>query len=217
MRLRTLTAAAALLVAGLAVTACGTDADVAEPAAEASPSASSAATAQGGHGASGAPAPDASQLRNGEDPGTPVSSCTTKTTVVRFVASAAHATESEPAAATVEVTNTSDATCVIVGATALTAKDDQGKAAPVETDNSAAGPDSVDLRPHASVTADVLYTDLNFEGTPSAREVCPVQASRVEIALPDDVARTVKVTKGDGTPGVFNVCGRDVKFGAFHS
>jgi hypothetical protein len=134
---------------------------------------------------------------------------------VKFIASAHHATEQEPAAATVKVTNTSDAPCTIVGASTLTAKDDQGKADPVSADTAGNGTDAVDIKPGSTAEATVLYTDLNFEGTASARETCSVQASKVEIALPDDVGRTVGVTKADGSPAVFNVCRPEVKFDGF--
>ncbi|MFE0630468.1 DUF4232 domain-containing protein [Streptomyces sp. NPDC058864] len=181
------TVATVLLLTGLGAAACGTRAEPGAPAAEVSPAHARA------------------------------SACTAGTTEVRFLVAAVHATEWQPAVARVEVTNTSGATCTLAGATTLTAKDDQGKAAPVRTDNAAAGTEPVDLGPHATAVADVRYTDLNFEGTPSAREVCAVQASRVEIALPDDVARTVAVTGADGAPAVLSVCGEQVSFGAFRA
>ncbi|MET9734812.1 DUF4232 domain-containing protein [Streptomyces sp. NPDC006458] len=147
--------------------------------------------------------------------GTPVSACTTATTTLTFVAAADHATESEPAAATVKLTNTSSEPCAVVGAVTLTARDDQNKSGPVETDNSAAATDSVDIAPGATATAEVLYTDVNFEGSASAREVCGVQASKVEIALPDDVGRQVEVVDGGGSAATFAVCEPEVTFGAF--
>ncbi|WP_405888046.1 DUF4232 domain-containing protein [Streptomyces sp. NBC_01136] len=232
MRLRTATfATAAVFVAGLSLTACNSgndDAktkDTSSPVATASPASQASATSTtsststgktGGAHASASATAAGSGSGSGSGSGA-VSACTTKTTTVQFIASAAHASESQPAAATVKVTNTSGSTCTIVGATTLTAKDDQGKADPIETDNSAAGTDAVDLASGASATADVLYTDLNFDGSQSAREVCAVQASKVEIALPKDVVRTVKVTKANGSAGVFNVCTKDAKFGSFHS
>ncbi|MFF7209932.1 DUF4232 domain-containing protein [Streptomyces sp. NPDC008238] len=185
LRPRAAVAAAVLLLTGPALAGCGTRTGTRAPAVAVSPAHARA------------------------------SACTAGTTTVRFVAAGVHATVWQPAVGRVEVTNTSGATCTLAGATTLTARDDQGKAAPVRTDNSAAGTDAVDLRPHATAVADVRYTDVNFEGTPSAREVCAVQASRVEIALPDDVARTVGVTGADGAPAVLSVCGEQVGFGAF--
>jgi hypothetical protein len=215
MRLRTATlATAAVFVAGLSLTACNSGNDDAKAKDGSSPSATASSTSKGSTGSGtggtstgkpgGAKASATAAGKGTGSGGGAVGACTTKTTTVQFIASASHASESEPAAATVKVTNTSGSTCTLVGASTLTAKDDQGKAAPIETDNSAAGTDAV-------------YTDLNFEGSQSAREVCAVQASKVEIALPKDIARTVKVTKANGSAGVFNVCTKDVKFGSFHS
>ncbi|MFG2123631.1 DUF4232 domain-containing protein [Streptomyces sp. NPDC048710] len=233
MRVRTAIAAAGMLVAGLALTACqGDDSKAADSPSNAStttakstPGKSQGDTANsstggkdtsGSAGGSGTSGGKGTSGSTGGKGGTIVA-CTAKTTSVTFVAAAKHATESEPAAATVKITNTSGKACTIVGATSLVAKDDQGKSDPIETDNSAAGTDAVDLAPGATATADVLYADLNFEGSQSAREVCGVQASKVEIALPKDVGRTVKVVSGSGSAATFNVCGPDVKFEAFHS
>ncbi|MFG2881867.1 sigma-70 family RNA polymerase sigma factor [Streptomyces sp. NPDC048297] len=145
------------------------------------------------------------------------SACTTKNTQIQFIQSAHHASEQQAATGAIRVTNTSKATCTIVGAVTLTAKDDQGKADPVETDNSESGTDAVDIEPGATAQAWVAYTDLNFDGSPSGREVCAVQASKVEIALPKDMARTVRVTKDGGAPGSFDVCGNDVRVDAFEA
>ncbi|MFF7129840.1 MULTISPECIES: DUF4232 domain-containing protein [unclassified Streptomyces] len=230
MRVRTTVAAATLLVAGLALTACqgddgkaaGSPSGAGTATATSTPGKSQGDTASAGTGGRSTPGGTAGSSTSGGK-GTPggkggtIVACTAKTTGVTFVAAARHATESEPAAATVKITNTSGKPCTIVGASSLVAKDDQGKSDPIETDNSAAGTDAVDLAPGATATADVLYADLNFEGSQSAREVCGVQASKVEIALPKDVGRTVKVVSGNGSAATFNVCGPDVKFEAFHA
>ncbi|MFF7973536.1 DUF4232 domain-containing protein [Streptomyces sp. NPDC007905] len=236
MRVRTAIAAATMLVAGLALTACQGDDDKAggnpsnantttaksTPGKSQGDASGTAGSATGGKGAAGSTAGSSSKGTSGGAAGSggkggTIVACTAKTTGVTFVAAAKHATESEPAAATVKITNTSGKPCTIVGATSLVAKDDQGKSNPIEADNSAAGTDAVDLAPGATATAEVLYADLNFEGSQSAREVCGVQASKVEIALPKDVGRTVKVVNGSGSPATFNVCGPDVKFEAFHA
>ncbi|MER5932096.1 DUF4232 domain-containing protein [Streptomyces sp. NPDC002054] len=149
------------------------------------------------------------------DSGGSTPACTTKNTQLQFVQSRHHASGQEPAQAALEVTNISKKTCTLVGVVTLTAKDDQGKAAPIETDNSGSGTDAVDIKAGGTATAWVAYTDLNFDGSQSGREVCAVQASKVEIALPKDVARTVKVIKEDGSLGSFNVCGTDVRVAAF--
>lgn len=229
MRVRTAIAAATMLVAGLALTACqgddskdaGSPSNAGTTTAKSTPGKAQGDTANsstGGKGTSGSTGGSGTSGGKGSSGGKggTIVACTAKTTSVTFVAAAKHATESEPAAATVKITNTSGKACTIVGATSLVAKDDQGKSDPIETDNSAAGTDAVDLAPGATATADVLYADLNFEGSQSAREVCGVQASKVEIALPKDVGRTVKVVNGSGSAATFSVCGPDVKFEAFH-
>ncbi|MGY6023477.1 DUF4232 domain-containing protein [Streptomyces spinosirectus] len=224
MRVRTSIAAAAVLAAGLTLTACQND-DKAAGADSTGSTASSTATARDGGAtpsatakgtASGAPSATGSDGSAKGGDGT-IAACTARTTKAAFVAAAQHATRSKPATGTVKITNTSAKPCTIVGATTLVAKDDQGKSSPIETDNSAAGTDAVDVAPGATATASVSYTDLNFEGTESARQTCGVQASKVEIALPKDVGRTVKVTDGNGSAAIFNVCGKGVKFGAFRA
>ncbi|MFJ9867589.1 DUF4232 domain-containing protein [Streptomyces sp. NPDC101165] len=230
MRVRTAVAAATMLVAGLALTACqGDDSKAADSpsnagtaTAKSTPGKSQGDTANSSTGGKGTSSGSTGSGTSGSKgtsggKGGTIVACTAKTTSVTFVAATKHATESEPAAATVKITNTSGKACTIVGATSLVAKDDQGKSDPIETDNSAAGTDAVDLAPGATATADVLYADLNFEGSQSAREVCGVQASKVEIALPKDVGRTVKVVNGSGSAATFNVCGPAVKFEAFHA
>ncbi|MFG2789703.1 DUF4232 domain-containing protein [Streptomyces sp. NPDC048419] len=222
MRVRTSIAAAAVLAAGLTMTACQND-----DKAAGGETTGSTASAQ-----DGSATPTASAPVKGTGSGTPsaggtggsaqggdgtIAACTTRTTKAAFVAAARHATQSKPATGTVKITNTSSKPCTIVGASSLVAKDDQGKSEPIEVDNHAAGTDAVDVAPGATAAASVNYTDLNFEGTESARETCGVQASKVEIALPKDAGRTVQVTSAKGSAAVFNVCGTDVKFGAFRA
>ncbi|MET8249228.1 DUF4232 domain-containing protein [Streptomyces sp. NPDC005202] len=230
MRLRTITATAAVvMVAGLGLTACSSNNGDKAASTNDSTTSASPGTAVSGEAAKSATGAAASTAKGsttggksgkrgtgtGGTGGGTVAACTTKTTKAQFVASATHASESEPAAATIKITNISGRTCTIVGASSLTAKDDQNKADPIEADNSRGGTDAVDLKPGATATATVLYTDLNFDGSPSGREVCAVQASKVQIALPKDVARTVQVTKANGASGVFSVCRPEVKFEGF--
>lgn len=142
--------------------------------------------------------------------------CTTKNTSVTFRQSSGHASNAQAAAATLKITNSSGAPCTIVGPTTVVADDDQGKASPVSGDNSKEGSEAVEVPAGAAVVADVLYNDVNSEGTESARYTCPVQASHVKVALPKDVGTTVNVMKANGSPGgVFSVCGTDFKVGAF--
>lgn len=225
VRIRISAGAAVFALSALALTGCGSGDDDSKGSGDGTSASASATsgsdsgaptskeTGSGGTataGKSGTPA-----TSGGGNGGGVTSACTTKNTQMTFIQAAQHATQQAPAQGSIEVTNTSKATCTIVGAVTLTAKDDQGKADPVETDNSKSGTDAVDVKPGGTAKAAVAYTDLNFEGSQSAREVCAVQASKVEIALPKDVARTVKVTKDGGAPGTFNVCGKDVQLSAF--
>ncbi|MFJ3902971.1 DUF4232 domain-containing protein [Streptomyces sp. NPDC090025] len=212
--------AASVALAGLALSGCGgsdkaadagpADGTSTSAAAPATATATASASAQPSGSASASASSGGASASGGSTGGSGDSydtvACTTKNTSVTFTASAHHASEHQPASAVVKVTNVSKKTCTIVGASTLTAKDDQGKADPVMVDNAENGTDAVDIKPGASVTARVAYTDLNFEGSASAREVCPVQASTIEFALPKDGNATVKVTKADGSAGVFNVC-----------
>jgi hypothetical protein len=229
MRARIATTAAVFALSALALTGCGnsdsssdgkaagdqTSATATAPSGSASDTPTSKETGSGGSASGGGSDTSASGGNSGG--GGVTSACTTKNTRIQFVQSAQHASEQQPAQGAIKVTNTSKATCTIVGAVTLTAKDDQGKADPVETDNSKSGTDAVDVKPGATAQAWVAYTDLNFEGSESGREVCAVQASKVEIALPKDVARTVQVTKDGGAPGSFDVCGKDVRVDAFEA
>ncbi|WP_405585791.1 DUF4232 domain-containing protein [Streptomyces sp. NBC_01092] len=232
-RARISTTAAVFALSALALTACGgnddskADGDKTSASASASTgsssgnSAGSASKTKGTGTGGGASTGDKDTSSgtggdNGGDGGA-TSACSTKNTEVAFVQSGEHAGEQAPATGYIQVTNTSNAPCTIVGATTLTAKDDQGKAAPIETDNAGNGTDAVDVKAGGTAKAYVAYTDVNFEGSASGREVCAVQASKVEIALPDDVARTVNVTKDGGAAGSFNVCTTDVRVGAFET
>ncbi|MEV6314319.1 DUF4232 domain-containing protein [Streptomyces sp. NPDC051776] len=223
MRMRALTAATgAALLATLTLTACGPEdsGDASGSGKMASPSEADSSgdvkgPASGGSSANG----DADTSTGGNDGdgegGDALVSCTTKTTEVRFLASATNATDLEPAKGTVLVRNTSSAPCTLTGPTNLTAKDDKGKDGSLSTDNSAAGSDAVDIPAHGQVAAVVEYTDTPSDGTGSP-EACPVKASEVEIALPKDEARGVQVTEEGGAPARFTVCApAKVKFGAF--
>ncbi|MFC8710450.1 DUF4232 domain-containing protein [Streptomyces sp. NPDC057197] len=214
----TLLALGAVAALALSLTACddgsGTQnsgaADTSTSSAAASGS-SSASSAGGGTSTSGG-----GGSSSGTGGGGVTAACTAKNTSVTFLQSSGHASDAQAAAATLKITNSSGAPCTIVGPTTVAADDDQGKASPVSGDNSEAGSDAVDVPAGATVVADVLYNDVNNEGTESARYTCPVQASHVKVALPKDAGTTVNVMKADGSPGgVFSVCGTDFKVGAF--
>ncbi|MBO1416559.1 DUF4232 domain-containing protein [Streptomyces sp. FH025] len=182
-------------------------------ASSAAPSGSTSTSAPSGNRTSTSGGGNSSSHTGG---GGVTAACTTKNTSVTFRQSSGHASNAQAAAATLKITNSSGAPCTIVGPTTVVADDDQGKASPVSGDNSKEGSEAVEVPAGAAVVADVLYNDVNSEGTESARYTCPVQASHVKVALPKDVGTTVNVMKANGSPGgVFSVCGTDFKVGAF--
>ncbi|MFF4923346.1 DUF4232 domain-containing protein [Kitasatospora sp. NPDC001261] len=221
----TLLAVGAVAALALSLTACndvsgtqdsgaaGTSASAAAPSGSASASAPAAASAPSGGKTSTS---GGGKTSSGTGGGGVTAACTTKNTSVAFLQSSGHASDAQPAAATLKITNSSGAPCTIVGPTTVVAADDQGKASPVSGDNSTAGSAAVDIPAGAAVVADVLYNDVNGEGTASARYTCAVQASHVKVALPKDAGTTVNVMKANGSPGgVFSVCGTEFKVGAF--
>ncbi|MFE4397763.1 MULTISPECIES: DUF4232 domain-containing protein [Streptomycetaceae] len=229
----TLLAVGAVAALALSLTACndvsgtqdsgaaGTSASAAAPSGSTSASASAPAAASASAAASAPSGGKTStsgggKTSSGAGKGGVTAACTTKNTSVAFLQSSGHASDAQPAAATLKITNSSGAPCTIVGPTTVVAADDQGKASPVSGDNSTAGSAAVDIPAGAAVVADVLYNDVNGEGTASARYTCPVQASHVKVALPKDAGTTVNVMKANGSPGgVFSVCGTEFKVGAF--
>ncbi|MEU6083958.1 DUF4232 domain-containing protein [Streptomyces sp. NPDC047108] len=157
---------------------------------------------------------------DGDGTGGALVSCTTKTTEVTFLASAQHATDRRPAKATVRVRNTSSSPCTLTGAATLTAKDDRHKDGSVQVDNSDAWPDAVDIPARGHVSAAVEYIDSpsdgNGKGKGKGRDSCPITASEVEIALPQDEARGVQVRTEGGEPARFTVCAPEkATLGAF--
>ncbi|MFD8614591.1 DUF4232 domain-containing protein [Streptomyces sp. NPDC059631] len=222
----TLLALGAVAALALSLTACddgsGTqnsgaaDTSTSSAAASGSASASAAGSSSASSAGGGTSTSGGGGSSSATGGGGVTAACTAKNTSVTFLQSSGHASDAQAAAATLKITNSSGAPCTIVGPTTVAADDDQGKASPVSGDNSEAGSDAVDVPAGATVVADVLYNDVNNEGTESARYTCPVQASRVKVALPKDAGTTVNVMKADGSPGgVFSVCGTDFKVGAF--
>ncbi|MER7584170.1 DUF4232 domain-containing protein [Kitasatospora sp. NPDC097691] len=227
-----LLAVGAVATLALSLTACndgsgtqdsavGTSASSATPSGATSAPAAHSASAPAAGSASAPSGGKTSTSGGGSKPsgtggGGVIAACTTKNTSVTFLQSSGHASDAQAAAATLKITNSSGAPCTIVGPTTVVANDDQGKASPVSGDNSNDGSAAVDVPAGATVVADVLYNDVNGEGTTSARYTCPVQASHVKVALPKDAGTTVNVMKANGSPGgVFSVCGTDFKVGAF--
>ncbi|MET8747295.1 DUF4232 domain-containing protein [Streptomyces sp. NPDC004728] len=216
-RARTRIAAVGALAAlsALALTGCnsGNEADAAaDSSAPASDSASTAASPKASSGSSSSTSGGGSSSKGGG--GGATAACTLQTVSIKFLMSDHQATEQQAATGTLKLTNTSGATCTVVGPTTVTATDDENKAGPISADNSEEGSDAVDIPAGGSATADIGYNNLNTEGT--ARDTCPVGASTVKVGLPKQPDTTVNVLKADGSQGgYFSVCGDSFKVGAF--
>ncbi|MEL5958362.1 DUF4232 domain-containing protein [Streptomyces sp. CLV115] len=216
-RTRTRIAAAGALAAlsALALTGCnsGDEADAAagsSASTEASPEASSGSSSSGGGSSSGS----SSNGGGSSSGGGATAACTTQNTSAQFRQSANHASESQAAAGSLRITNSSGAACTIVGPTVVTVTDEAKGSGPVSADNSEEGSDAVDVPAGGTATADVMYNDVNTEGT--ARLSCRTESPTVEVALPKDAGTTVNVMKADGSPGgVFSLCADSFKLGAF--
>ncbi|MGW1109060.1 DUF4232 domain-containing protein [Streptomyces sp. NPDC002540] len=217
-RARTRIAAAGALAAlsALALTGCnnGDEADAAAgSSAPASDSASTAASPKASSGSSSSTSGGGSSSEDGGGGGA-TAACTLKTVSIKFLMSDHQATEQQAANGTLKLTNTSGATCTVVGPTTVTATDDENKTNPISADNSEEGSDAVDIPAGGSATADIGYNNLNTEGT--ARDTCPMGASTVKVGLPKQADTTVNVLKADGSPGgYFSICGNSFKVGAF--
>ncbi|MEU9318243.1 DUF4232 domain-containing protein [Streptomyces sp. NPDC048295] len=219
MRTRACTriAAAGALVAlsALALTGCNSDdeADAAtgsSASTAASPGASSGSSSNGGSSSSGS----GSNGGGSSSGGGVTAACTTQNTSAQFRQSANHASESQAAAGSLRITNSSGAACTIVGPTVVTVTDEAKGSGPVSADNSEEGSDAVDIPAGGTATANVMYNDVNTEGT--ARLSCRTESSTVNVALPKDAGTTVNVMKADGSPGgVFSLCADSFKLGAF--
>ena len=228
---RTRIAAAGTLVAlsALALTGCNGDDAAAGSSAStaASPEASSGSNSTGGGSSSasgsngGSSSSGSSSNGSGSSNGGGSSSgggatvaCTTQNTSAQFRQSGNHASEQQAAAGSLRITNSSGATCTIVGPTVVTVTDEAKGSGPVSADNSEEGSDAVDIPAGGTATADVMYNDVNTEGT--ARLSCRTESSTVKVALPKDAGTTVNVMKADGSPGgVFSLCADSFKLGSF--
>ncbi|MFD0341804.1 DUF4232 domain-containing protein [Streptomyces sp. NPDC127117] len=220
-RARTRIAAVGALAAlsALALTGCnnGDEADAA--AGSSAPSSDSASGSTAASSGSNSSTSGGGSSSNGGDSsssngGGATAACTVQTVSIKFLMSGHQATEQQAANGTLKLTNTSGATCTVVGPTTVTATDDENKTDPISADNSEEGSDAVDIPAGGSATADIGYNNLNTEGT--ARDTCPMGASTVKVGLPKQADTTVNVLKADGSPGgYFSVCGNSFKVGAF--
>ncbi|MEV7856391.1 DUF4232 domain-containing protein [Streptomyces sp. NPDC088183] len=215
-RARTRIAAVGVLAAlsALALTGCNSGDEADAAAGSSAPASDPASTAASPKASSGSNSSTSGGDSSSEGGGGATAACTLRTVSIKFLMSDHQATEQQAANGTLKFTNTSGATCTVVGPTTVTATDDENKAGPISADNSKEGSDAVDIPAGGSATADIGYNNLNAEGT--ARDTCPMGASTVKVGLPKQPDTTVNVLKADGSPGgYFSVCGDSFKVGAF--
>ncbi|MGW1108063.1 DUF4232 domain-containing protein [Streptomyces sp. NPDC002540] len=214
-RARTRIAAVGVLAAlsMLALTGCNSGDEADATAGSSAPTSDSASASTAAPSGSNSSTSGGGSSSNGGGGGA-TAACTLQTVSIKFLMSDHQATEQQAANGTLKVTNTSGATCTVVGPTTVTATDDENKTDPISADNSEEGSDAVDIPAGGSATADIGYNNLNTEGT--ARDTCPMGASTVKVGLPKQADTTVNVLKADGSPGgYFSVCGGSFKVGAF--
>ncbi|MFJ6217011.1 DUF4232 domain-containing protein [Streptomyces sp. NPDC092296] len=258
MRLTRITVAtAAVLIAGLGLTACNSDGD-SSPRAGGSGSSQSATTGsadssspdtgspdtgspdsggadQGGgtgdtsggsstSGGSGTTSPGKAATPD-QAPGTSApaaapagsSRCRTEDLTVTVQGPGNDASEQQAAVADIQVVNSSGRTCTLKGFPGVELTDDQGKSDPLTARRQDMTADTVRLAPGAKAVADLAFSNINREGTASARKVCGVQASYASVILPDE-RTTVKVkVQGGVDHGVLNVCGRELALRPFET
>lgn len=217
---RLIATAATALVAGLALTACGSSgassAAAGSPAPAASDSTGTTAapgTGTGATGSTGSAGASGTSGTTGAGTGgsgtsTGAARCTVADLKITVQGPATRASEQQPAFADIHVVNTSAHTCTLSGFPGVQLADDQGKSAPIDAVRHQGFPATpVTLRPGALANAELLYSDVNTQGSASGRLVCAVTGSKVSIILPN-TTRQVKVPVTGGVDnGTLNVCG----------
>ena len=214
---RTATVSAAVLAAGLALTACGSSgggpvAAGGGTSAASSPAAAGSSAPAATSSPSGAPA-QASGSTDGSG-GTAAAGgsarCGTGTVSLTVTGPSAYATAHGTTTATVRVVNTSASSCTLYGYPGVTVVDDQGKSAPItatrETAEAAAAA-HVLLKPGQGANALLRFDDINTEGSASGEHTCGVQASTVRVILPDTTKVLAAKVEGGVDGGTLNVCG----------
>ncbi|WP_042419630.1 DUF4232 domain-containing protein [Streptacidiphilus anmyonensis] len=224
---RLIVTAATALTAGLALTACGSGSSpaaagsgspVAGGTASASPSTgttsgsttggagsttggtagSTTGGATGGSGATGATGVSATAKR-----------CTVADVKLTVQGPAGRASEQEPAVASIKLVNTSGHTCSVSGFPGVRLADDQGKSSPIDAvRHPGVQVSPVTLPAGATATAELLYSDVNSEGSASGRLVCGVTGSKVSVILPNTTQQVRVPVSGGVDNGTLNVCGQ---------
>ncbi|BAJ26449.1 MULTISPECIES: DUF4232 domain-containing protein [Kitasatospora] len=199
----TATAAVALL-AGLTLTACDDDGAATGTAASSSAAASAPAaaptTSATGAGKGGATGSASAQAAGS-------AKCTAKDVKLTVTGPNDRATQQSSALAELRAQNTSGKACTLTGFPGVRLADDQGKSAPLDAvrqKETAAG--TVTLSPGKSAVAQLLYSNVNFEGSASGRLVCPVTGTKVAVILPDTTEQVQVPVSGGVDNGTLNVC-----------
>ncbi|WP_042382925.1 DUF4232 domain-containing protein [Streptacidiphilus melanogenes] len=217
---RFIVTAATALTAGLALTACGSSAASSAAAGSASPVASggtavatAAASAGAGAGATsgGTTGGATGGADGGSTGGTSVSAakhCTVADVKLTVQGPTAHASEQQPATASIHAVNTSGHSCTLTGFPGVRLADDQGKSSPIDAvRRQGVQSDQVTLAAGATATADLLYSDVNSQGSASGRLVCAVTGSKVAVILPNTTQQVKVPVSGGVDNGTLNVCG----------
>ncbi|GLW55519.1 DUF4232 domain-containing protein [Kitasatospora phosalacinea] len=202
----TATAAVALL-AGLTLTACNDD-DTATAGAAPTAAASAAVSAPGAPAAAtGSPASAASAAATASAKGAGSAKCTAGDVELTVTGPNDHATDKSSALATVRARNTSGKACTLTGFPGVRLADDQGKSAPLDAvRETGSTPATVTLQPGKSADAQLLFPNVNFEGSASGRLVCPVTGSKVSLILPDTTEQVQVPVTGGVDNDTLNVC-----------
>ncbi|SEL18766.1 DUF4232 domain-containing protein [Streptacidiphilus jiangxiensis] len=203
--------AGAALIAGLTLTACGGAGSSSSAAGSPAPAASGSTgtTAAPGTGTGSTGTTGSSGVgTGGSGTSTGAARCTVADLRITVQGPAARASEQEPAFADIHVVNTSAHTCTLAGFPGVQPADDQGKSAPLDAVRHQGFPATpVTLRPGGLANAELLYSDVNTQGSASGRLVCAVTGSKVAIILPNTTRQVRVPVTGGVDNGTLNVCG----------
>ncbi|MGW7006463.1 DUF4232 domain-containing protein [Streptomyces sp. NPDC054933] len=221
MRMRSVSVAAMAMLAGsLSLTACGPDNSGGNGASSA-PSSSNSSSASSAPGTN-APTANGSSGRHTGTGSTAnasgVERCHASDVSITILASDHHATTGGPATGTVHVVNVSGHSCTLKGFPGLKVSDDHDGAQPITARRQSTSPNPlVKLAPKKAANAALEYDNTNFEGSPSGRFACGVEAHSADVILPNET-QTVKAPVSGGIDnGTLNMCGSDAQVSAFHA
>jgi hypothetical protein len=213
---RFIVTAATALTAGLALTACAGSASpvasgttaVGTAAASPSTGATSSGVTGGSTGVTGGSTGGTGGSTGGTGVAAAAKRCAATDVKLTVQGPASHASEQEPAVASIRAVNTSGHSCTLTGFPGVRLADDQGKSSPIDAlRHRGVQSHPVTLFPGSGATASLLYSDVNSQGSPSGRYVCGVTGSRVQVILPDTTQQVKVPVVGGVDNGTLNVCG----------